>query len=341
MNTPCSIAAAMLALGLLVTRSNGHLAAFIVATVVMLVVAPRLTRYVVRTTGGRVSEAEINFVLFLMFGLGGMAHASGGEPILPAYLVGMVLDGTFLRERQLVSNMMTLAFTVLTPFSHPGQDVRRSRCGGEQRGAHRACAGSQGPEEVRGGGAAHASLSIPWTRGDVHHPLDERRADLWDHLGAVRAASRGHRPQPAHGARDGCTLERVRSDTHCATVLQAEGGRPSGARPSGSGRTGSRLASGITGSRQDQLKRACAHREAPMTSETWGSSSDARRVRIDVSTAALRQPGFRSPALSPARGAENLARRNDRFAGGGASSHRGAAGSDRSAELLQDQPLCP
>jgi len=106
----------VLALGLFFTHFNWYLAAFMIATIVVLVAAPRLMRYVIKTTGGRVSEAEIKFVLVLMFGLGGIAHASGSEPILPAYLVGMVLAGTFLRERQLVSRMRTLAFTILTPF---------------------------------------------------------------------------------------------------------------------------------------------------------------------------------------------------------------------------------
>jgi len=84
----------VLALGLLFTHFNWFLALFIAATAVVLSIAPRLVRYVIRQTGGRVSEAEIKFVLVLMFGLGGLAHASGSEPILPAYLVGMVLAGS-------------------------------------------------------------------------------------------------------------------------------------------------------------------------------------------------------------------------------------------------------
>ncbi len=62
------------------------------------------------------SEAEIKFLLVLMFALGGIADAGGSEPILPAYLVGMVLAGTVLRERAMVLRMRTLAFTILTPF---------------------------------------------------------------------------------------------------------------------------------------------------------------------------------------------------------------------------------
>lgn len=106
----------VLALGLLFAHFNRYLLYFVVAMIVVLPIAPRLVRFVIRTTGGRVSEAEIKFLLVLMFALGGIADAGGSEPILPAYLVGMVLAGTVLRERAMVLRMRTLAFTILTPF---------------------------------------------------------------------------------------------------------------------------------------------------------------------------------------------------------------------------------
>ncbi|MBN2405163.1 MAG: cation:proton antiporter [Coriobacteriia bacterium] len=106
----------VLALGALFAHFNWYLVLFIVAMAVVLPIAPRLVRWVIRTTGGKVSEAETKFVLLIMFFLGGIADAGGSEPILPAYLVGMVLAGTFLRERPLVARMRSIAFTVLTPF---------------------------------------------------------------------------------------------------------------------------------------------------------------------------------------------------------------------------------
>ncbi len=106
----------VLALGLLFANRNWYLLAFVVATAVVLPLAPRLMRLVIAHTRGRVSEPEVKFVLLLMFFLGGIASAGGSEPILPAYLIGMVLAGTFLRERTLVQRMRTMAFSILTPF---------------------------------------------------------------------------------------------------------------------------------------------------------------------------------------------------------------------------------
>jgi Kef-type K+ transport system membrane component KefB len=106
----------VLALGLLFAEVNWYLLAFVVATLLVLPVAPRMTRWVIANTRGRVSEPEVKFVFLMMFFLGGVASAGGSEPILPAYLIGMVLAGTFLRDRTLVQRMRTTAFSILTPF---------------------------------------------------------------------------------------------------------------------------------------------------------------------------------------------------------------------------------
>ncbi len=106
----------VLALGFLFANLTWWLLAFVVATALVLPVAPRLTRWVIANTRGRVSEPEVKFVFLMMFFLGGVASAGGSEPILPAYLIGMVLAGTFLRERILVQRMRTTAFGILTPF---------------------------------------------------------------------------------------------------------------------------------------------------------------------------------------------------------------------------------
>src|SRR5207249_3535806 len=88
----------VLALGFLFVNLNWYLLAFVLATAAVLPIAPRLTRWVIANTRGRISEPEVKFVFLMMFFLGGLASAGGSEPILPAYLVGMMLAGTFVRE---------------------------------------------------------------------------------------------------------------------------------------------------------------------------------------------------------------------------------------------------
>src|SRR5205823_11438908 len=66
--------------------------------------------------GGRVSELETKYILFFLFGMGGVAVWSGSEAVLPAYIIGMVLAGTIGKDHVLIRRLRTLTFGFLTPF---------------------------------------------------------------------------------------------------------------------------------------------------------------------------------------------------------------------------------
>jgi Kef-type K+ transport system membrane component KefB len=106
----------VLALGGLFADLNWLLAVFVVVTVVVMWLMPRLTRLVLRTVGGRISEPEIKFLFLILFGLGGLAGTARSEAVLPAYLIGLVVAGVFLRDRIIVDRLRTIAFALLTPF---------------------------------------------------------------------------------------------------------------------------------------------------------------------------------------------------------------------------------
>jgi Kef-type K+ transport system membrane component KefB len=63
-----------------------------------------------------VSEPQTKFVALVLLFLGGLASVAGSEAGLPAYLVGMVLAPTFLKDRELPNRMRIVAFTIPTPF---------------------------------------------------------------------------------------------------------------------------------------------------------------------------------------------------------------------------------
>ena len=48
--------------------------------------------------------------------LGGLATQAGSEAVLPAYLIGLVAAGVFLRDRVLKDRLRSIAFAFLTPF---------------------------------------------------------------------------------------------------------------------------------------------------------------------------------------------------------------------------------
>src|SRR5579859_7882373 len=106
----------VLALGILFTSFTWLLLLFIVVTAVVLPFLPRVTRFVITTVGDRVSEPEVKFLFLVLFVLGWLATSAKSEAVLPAYLVGLVIAGVFVRDRVLVDRMRSIAFVLLTPF---------------------------------------------------------------------------------------------------------------------------------------------------------------------------------------------------------------------------------
>jgi Kef-type K+ transport system membrane component KefB len=107
----------VLALGTLFADFNLWLLVFVAVLSAMLWFMPRWTQAIISRLGAtRVSEPEVKFIFLILFFLGGMAHSAKSEAVLPAYLVGLVVAGVFLRDKTLVHRMRAIAFTIFTPF---------------------------------------------------------------------------------------------------------------------------------------------------------------------------------------------------------------------------------
>src|SRR6266702_1169498 len=107
----------VLALGTLFADFNIWLLVFVVVMCVVLWFMPRWTQSIIdRLCAPRVSEPEVKFIFLILFFLGGLATAAKSEAVLPAYLVGLVVAGVFLRDKTLVHRMRSIAFAVFTPF---------------------------------------------------------------------------------------------------------------------------------------------------------------------------------------------------------------------------------
>jgi glutathione-regulated potassium-efflux system ancillary protein KefC len=106
----------VIALGLIFSPFTVRTVIFVVASVVVFLILPFVTPRFFKHYGGRVSELEAKYLLFLLFGMGGLAVWSGSEPVLPAYIMGMVLAGTVGKDHVLIRRLRTLTFGLLTPF---------------------------------------------------------------------------------------------------------------------------------------------------------------------------------------------------------------------------------
>jgi glutathione-regulated potassium-efflux system ancillary protein KefC len=108
--------ATVLALGFKFSPFTLRTLAFVGGSTAAFVILPWLVPRFFSRYGGRPSELETKLLLLAMFGLGALALWAGSEPVLPAYILGMILAGTVGKDHALVRRLRTLTFGLLTPF---------------------------------------------------------------------------------------------------------------------------------------------------------------------------------------------------------------------------------
>ncbi len=106
----------VIALGLIFAPFTMRTMIFVIVSVVVFAVLPFVTAWLFERFGGRVSELEAKYILFVLFAMGGLAALAGSEAVLPAYIIGMVLAGTVGKDHVLIRRLRTLTFGLLTPF---------------------------------------------------------------------------------------------------------------------------------------------------------------------------------------------------------------------------------
>ena len=106
----------VIALGMIFSPFTIKTLIFVVVSVVVSAGLPFLTPRFFKKYGGRVSEIEAKYLLFMLFAMGGLAVWSGSEAVLPAYIIGMVLAGSVGKDHTLIRRLRTLTFGLLTPF---------------------------------------------------------------------------------------------------------------------------------------------------------------------------------------------------------------------------------
>jgi glutathione-regulated potassium-efflux system ancillary protein KefC len=106
----------VIALGLIFAPFTYKTVIFVIATIVVLVILPYITRLITRIYAYRTAAIRTKWVIFILFGLGALALWSGSEAVLPAYLVGMVLAQFSQSDNFWLRRLRTLTVGFLTPF---------------------------------------------------------------------------------------------------------------------------------------------------------------------------------------------------------------------------------
>jgi len=184
----------VLALGGLFANFDIWLLVFVAVTVFVLWFMPRWTQSIITRLGAtRVSEPEVKFIFFVLFFLGGLATTAKSEAVLPAYLVGLVVAGVFLRDKTLVHRMRSIAFAMFTPFYF-----------------------------IKAG--LYVSMPALWSGLliDLCHAPHGDRSNLWNDFSVVWIAKPHHQPDAIHDSGQHSDLECIRADPFRPEILSAK-----------------------------------------------------------------------------------------------------------------------
>ncbi len=106
----------VLALGFLFAPFTYKTVVFAVAGTFVLAIFPALTSHFTEVYGNRTAAIRVKWVALVLFGLGALALWSGNEPVLPAYIAGMLLAEFAVDNHAWVRRLRTLTVGFLTPF---------------------------------------------------------------------------------------------------------------------------------------------------------------------------------------------------------------------------------
>jgi Kef-type K+ transport system membrane component KefB len=105
-----------LALSAIFVKPNIWFPVFLLVSLVLIIVLPRVAPWFFGRYGDRVIEPEIKLVFLCIFALMVLADASNGHAVLPAFVLGLVTSRHYHEHREEQKRLRVVAFAFLTPF---------------------------------------------------------------------------------------------------------------------------------------------------------------------------------------------------------------------------------
>jgi Kef-type K+ transport system membrane component KefB len=106
----------VIALGLIFAPFTYKTVIFIGATIVLILFLRPMTNYIIKRFAYKTAAIRAKWVIFILLSMGVLALWSGSEPVLPAYIIGMVLARTMEQDGHFVRRLRTLTVGFLTPL---------------------------------------------------------------------------------------------------------------------------------------------------------------------------------------------------------------------------------
>lgn len=106
----------VIALGLIFAPFTYKTVIFIGATIILILFLRPMTNYIIKRFAYKTAAIRAKWVIFILLSMGVLALWSGSEPVLPAYIIGMVLARTMEKDGHFVRRLRTLTVGFLTPL---------------------------------------------------------------------------------------------------------------------------------------------------------------------------------------------------------------------------------
>jgi len=106
----------VIVLGLIFAPFTYKTVLFIGTTILLIFTLRPMTDFIVRRFAYKTAAIRAKWVLFILLSMGVLALWSGSEPVLPAYVLGMVLAKTMEEDGHFVRRLRTLTVGFLTPL---------------------------------------------------------------------------------------------------------------------------------------------------------------------------------------------------------------------------------
>lgn len=106
----------VIALGLIFAPFTYRAVIFIAVTILLIFTLKPMTDFMVRRFAYKTAAIRAKWVLFILMSTGVLALWSNSEPVLPAYILGMVLARTMEEDGHFVRRLRTLTVGFLTPL---------------------------------------------------------------------------------------------------------------------------------------------------------------------------------------------------------------------------------
>jgi Kef-type K+ transport system membrane component KefB len=106
----------VIGLGLIFAPFTYRTVIFIAVTIVLIFILPWITDFLIKHFAHKTAAIRAKWILFVLLSMGVLALWSDSEPVLPAYVIGMLLAKTMEKDGHFVRRLRTLTVGFLTPL---------------------------------------------------------------------------------------------------------------------------------------------------------------------------------------------------------------------------------